>query len=84
MSPTHPSAAPLFARGLRSIPGHEATGIGLCEPILVPLWAMLAWSIPIDSWTLAGGGLILTGLAVRYLPLARHLSGHEKHEKPQE
>lgn len=59
----------LFARGLRSIPGHEATGIGLTEPILVPLWALLAWGIPIDSWTLAGGGLILTGLAIRYLPL---------------
>ena len=33
----------LFARGLRSIPGHEATGIGLMEPILVPVWVLLAW-----------------------------------------
>ena len=66
----------LFARGLRSIPGHEATSIGLTEPILMPVWALLAWGIPIDSWTLAGGGLILTGLAVRYLPwAARPASG---------
>ena len=56
----------LFARGLRSIPGHEATGIGLLEPILVPLWVFLAWGDKPAWWTLVGGGLILVGLAVRY------------------
>jgi drug/metabolite transporter, DME family len=61
----------LFAQGLKSIPGHEAAGIGLCEPLLVPVWAALAWGIPTDWWTLVGGGLILTGLALRYLPLMR-------------
>lgn len=58
----------LFARGLRSIPGHEATGIGLLEPILVPVWVWLAWGDKPAWWTLAGGGLILIGLAIRYLP----------------
>jgi drug/metabolite transporter (DMT)-like permease len=62
----------LFARGLRSIPGHEATGIGLLEPILVPLWVYLAWGDRPAWWTLGGGGLILVGLAVRYaLPPAK-------------
>jgi drug/metabolite transporter (DMT)-like permease len=62
----------LFARGLRSIPGHEATGIGLLEPILVPLWVFLAWGDKPAWWTLVGGGLILIGLAVRYaLPAVR-------------
>jgi len=62
----------LFARGLRSIPGHEATGIGLLEPILVPLWVFLAWGDKPTWWTLVGGGLILIGLAVRYaLPTGR-------------
>ncbi len=56
----------LFTRGLRSIPGHEATGIGLLEPILVPLWVFLAWGDRPAWWTLVGGGLILVGLAVRY------------------
>ncbi|HZN36276.1 MAG TPA: EamA family transporter, partial [Pirellulaceae bacterium] len=56
-----------FARGLRSIPGHEATGIGLTEPILVPVWVVLAWGDRPAWWTLVGGGLILVGLAVRYL-----------------
>jgi DME family drug/metabolite transporter len=57
----------LFARGLKRISGHEATGIGLIEPILVPLWTFLAWNERPEWWTLAGGALILTGLGLRYL-----------------
>jgi len=57
----------LFARGLKQIPGHEATGIGLIEPLLVPVWVYLAWGDRPDWWTFVGGGLILTGLAIRYL-----------------
>jgi len=57
----------LFARGLRSIAGHEATGIGLLEPILMPIWVLLAWHEAPRWWTLAGGGLILAGLAIRYV-----------------
>jgi len=56
----------LFARGLRSISGHEATGIGLIEPLLVPVWAYAAWGERPAWWTLAGGGFILLGLAIRY------------------
>jgi drug/metabolite transporter, DME family len=56
----------LFARGLKAIPGHEATGIGLMEPLLVPVWVYLAWREQPAWWTLAGGSLILVGLAVRY------------------
>jgi drug/metabolite transporter (DMT)-like permease len=59
----------LFARGLRSLAGHEAAGIGLAEPILVPVWVWLAWGDRPASWTLIGGGLILVGLAIRYLDL---------------
>lgn len=57
----------LFAHALRKIPGHEALGIGMIEPILVPVWVYLAWSEPPAWWTLVGGGLILVGLALRYL-----------------
>jgi drug/metabolite transporter (DMT)-like permease len=56
----------LFARGLKTIPGHEATGIGLLEPILVPVWVYLAWGDKCAWWTLVGGGLILVGLAIKY------------------
>ena len=55
-----------FARGLRIIPGHEATGIGLLEPLLVPVWVFLAWGDKPAWWTLVGGGLILLGLAIKY------------------
>jgi DME family drug/metabolite transporter len=65
----------LFARGLKAIPGHEATGIALLEPILLPVWVLLTWGERQAWWTLAGGGLILTGLAVRYLPLPRLFLG---------
>jgi drug/metabolite transporter (DMT)-like permease len=62
----------LFARGLRSVPGHEASGIVLLEPVLVPVWVYIAWSHSETYqspqwWTLVGGTFILFGLAVRYI-----------------
>jgi drug/metabolite transporter (DMT)-like permease len=61
----------LFARSLKRIPGHEATTIGLIEPLLVPTWAYLAWSDRPAPWTILGGAFILLGLAIRYLnPIA--------------
>jgi len=61
----------LFARGLRYVAGHEATGIVLLEPILVPVWVYLAWRhVPSYEfpqwWTLIGGVFILLGLVARY------------------
>ena len=62
----------LFARGLRAITSQEATVIGLLEPILLPVWVYLAWDEVPAPWTLVGGGLILTGLILRYgVPLLR-------------
>jgi len=57
----------LFAHGLKRIAGHEATSIGLIEPLLVPLWVYLAWGDVPAWWTFVGGALILTGLAIRFL-----------------
>jgi drug/metabolite transporter (DMT)-like permease len=67
----------LFAQGVRRIPGHEASLIVLIEPILLPLWVFLFWSKLPDyqppAWgTLAGGGLILAGLIVRFLLRGRY------------
>jgi drug/metabolite transporter, DME family len=56
----------LFARGLRHIAGHEATGIGLLEPIIMPIWVWLVWGLAPAWWTMVGGGLILVGLSIRY------------------
>ena len=60
----------LFANALKKIPGHEGSGIGLVEPLLVPVWVCLAWGwrehFP-AWWTITGGGLIFAGLVLRYV-----------------
>jgi len=60
----------LFARALRTLPGHEAAGIALLEPVLVPFWAWLARRELPASWTMIGGALILIGLAAPLLSWA--------------
>ncbi|MFV1966104.1 MAG: DMT family transporter [Pirellulaceae bacterium] len=61
----------LFAHGLKTVTSHEASGIALLEPLLVPVWVFIAWRHT-DSytaprwWTIVGGSLILAGLVLRY------------------
>jgi drug/metabolite transporter (DMT)-like permease len=62
----------LFAHSLKRIAGHEATGIGLVEPLLLPTWAYLAWGHRPAQWTLIGGAFILAGLSIRYIEPLRH------------
>jgi drug/metabolite transporter (DMT)-like permease len=57
----------IFVRGLRHIGSQEAAGIGLLEPLLVPLWVYFVAGESPAWWTLAGGALILAGLALRYV-----------------
>jgi drug/metabolite transporter (DMT)-like permease len=59
----------LFALAVKDIPGHEASVIGLLEPMLLPLWIFLAWGDRPDLVTYLGGGWILLGLLLRYVPL---------------
>ena len=63
----------LFVRGLRTVNSQEATLLGLLEPVLVPLWVHFVLRNPETRWwSLAGGGLILLGLLIRYgVPLLR-------------
>ncbi len=61
----------LFAYGLRSIPGHQASFIVLLEPVLVPVWVWLAWRHdpgyePPAWWTMVGASMILVGLMARF------------------
>jgi len=60
-----------FARGLRGISGQEASGIGLIEPIVMPVWVFLASGEAPAWWTIVGGGMIFAGLAWRYLRAER-------------
>jgi DME family drug/metabolite transporter len=66
----------LFARAVQSVSSQEAAGIVLLEPLLVPIWVFLAWrhnpSYQAPAWwTIAGGGLILTGLLIRFIAMRR-------------
>jgi DME family drug/metabolite transporter len=62
----------LFASGVKRISGHQASGIVLLEPVLLPLWVYIAWHSqpgyqPPSISTLVGASLILTGLVLRFL-----------------
>ncbi|HMO13442.1 MAG TPA: DMT family transporter [Pirellulaceae bacterium] len=61
----------LFAYGVRSIKSHEASGLLLLEPILVPIWVFAVWrhaeTYQAPHWsTWIGASLILCSLLVRY------------------
>ena len=63
----------LFARGLKTTPSHLASLITLLEPVLLPVWVFMARGgepdyEPAPWWTWVGGGMILIGLVLRYLP----------------
>ena len=66
-------AAPylFMMRGLQSVSPQEAVGIGLLEPVLLPLWVLLVWGEVPAWWTVAGAALILAGLLLRYFVLSR-------------
>jgi drug/metabolite transporter, DME family len=54
-----------FAKGLQTATSQEATGIGLLEPLLLPIWVYLVWHEEPAWWTVVGGGLILVSLLLR-------------------
>ena len=77
----------LFARGVQGIAGHEASGIVLIEPLLVPFWVYLAWRNEASYhapqwWTFVGGGLILVGLLCRYANLICATDESREQEPP--
>lgn len=56
----------LFTRGIKEVPGAEASLIALVEPVLNPVWVALLIGENPSAATLAGGAVILGGLALRY------------------
>jgi drug/metabolite transporter (DMT)-like permease len=59
----------LFTRGLQQVTGPEASLIALIEPVLNPIWVILFLGEEPTLATLAGGAVILSGLALRYAVL---------------
>lgn len=60
-----------LVRGLRTVTSQEAILIALIEPIVLPIWVLLVWREVPEWWTIAGGGIILAGLLIRYAVLER-------------
>ena len=58
----------LFARGLKTIGAAEAGLLTLLEPVLMPFWVFLVHGEVPASATIAGGLLLIAGVAVRYRP----------------
>ena len=56
----------LFTRGLSQVTGAEASLIALIEPVLNPVWVALFFGEDPTTATLAGGVIIIFGLALRY------------------
>lgn len=61
----------LFMRGIRSVHAVEGALIPVIEPVLNPLWVLLALGERPSSWGVAGGIIVLTAVAVRGTILAR-------------
>jgi len=61
----------IFARAMQYVSAQEAALITLIEPILNPIWVAIFWGETVGSATWIGGGLIVGGLAVRYLFFSR-------------
>ena len=53
----------LLVRGVRHVPAFESSLILLLEPVSNPFWTWLIHGERMDSWALAGAGLVVTGVA---------------------
>ncbi|MGH7828822.1 MAG: EamA family transporter, partial [Candidatus Binatia bacterium] len=61
----------LFSKGLERVSLQEASLIVLIEPVLNPIWvALVVGEVP-GVATLAGGGIILLSLLLRYRSVGR-------------
>lgn len=61
----------LFSIGVQAIPAREASLLLLIEPLANPLWVLLVWHEPVVWTTWLAGGIILTGLVLRFALGAR-------------
>ncbi len=61
----------LFTYGQRRIPAIESSLIAMLEPILNPLWVMIGYHEIPSVWSLMGGCIILSALAMRMIYLHR-------------
>lgn len=68
----------LFATAIKSVTALEATLIPLLEPVLNPLWVMLALGERPGPWAIFGGLLVLGAVLGRGALMLRAASGERK------
>ena len=59
----------LFTTGQRYISAIESSLITMLEPILNPIWVMIGYNEIPSTWSVIGGGIIITALIARMLYL---------------
>jgi drug/metabolite transporter (DMT)-like permease len=57
----------LFTYGQRRIPAIESSLLAMLEPILNPVWVMIGYHESPSVWSLIGGLIILSALAIRMI-----------------
>lgn len=57
----------LFSNGVRQVSAREASILLLVEPVVNPLWVLLVWGEQAAWATWIGGGIILSGLVLRFV-----------------
>lgn len=57
----------LYAQAIRRVKALEASLIPMIEPVLNPLWVLLAFGESPGRWALLGGSVILLSVFLRYL-----------------
>jgi drug/metabolite transporter (DMT)-like permease len=57
----------LYSRAIKHVPAVEATLISIIEPILNPVWVVLAMGEQPGAWAMAGGAVVLSALTFRAL-----------------
>jgi drug/metabolite transporter (DMT)-like permease len=65
----------LFTTGQSYISAIESSLITMLEPILNPIWVMIGYNEIPSTWSLIGGGIIITALIIRMLYLRSSFSG---------
>ncbi len=67
-----------LTRGIRFVPGVEATTLLMAEPTLSPVWAWLVHGERPGAWALAGGGIIVVATLANTWRHARGISSPQR------
>ncbi len=71
----------LFTVAIRRLPALEVSLLALLEPVLNPLWVFLGQGERPGPLALAGGGVVVTALALHAISTARRFAGPDRPDR---